>query len=236
MSLNQLMPETTSVIILSAGHGTRMLPLTQNTPKPLLKVGEYSLIEHHLIRLKQLGFINIVINIAYLGKQIRHTLGDGSKYGLSIQYSDEAKTGALETAGGIKAALPMIKSDPFIVINADIWTNYDFSQLLTSFEKQACLVMVKNPSHNSNGDFAISKQGILSSDTQNRYTFSGIGVYRKSMFAQLNGGKQALAPVFRSLIKNGEIQGLVFNGQWQDIGTPERLEKIKNAYQPKPPK
>jgi len=228
---SQLMPKNTSVVILSAGHGTRMMPLTKNTPKPLLKVGQYSLIEHHLLRLNRLGFQQIVINIAYLGEQIRNTLGDGSQYGLSIEYSDEAETGALETAGGLKAALPLIQSDPFLVINADIWTDYDFSQLLNPLEKQVRLVMVENPPHNPEGDFSISGDALLSNNNKDKLTFSGIGLYQKSVFNELKDGKQALAPVFRSLIEQGEIEGVTIDSQWQDIGTPERLEAINRAYE-----
>jgi len=229
-SQKHLTPQTTTVLILSAGHGTRMLPLTKNTPKPLLKIGDHALIEHHLIRLKQLGFHNIVINIAYLGQQIRAALGDGSDYGLSIEYSDEAETGALETAGGIKAALPLIQSNPFIVINADIWTDYDFNQLLSPLENMARLVMVQNPSHNPQGDFEISKSGALTNGVNNRHTFSGIAIYQKSMFERLERGKQALGPVFRSLIEHNKIEGQIYKGQWKDIGTPERLEKINQSY------
>ena len=227
----------TTVVILSAGHGTRMLSLTENTPKPLLKVGNLSLIEHHLIRLKTIGFQHIIINIAYLGDKIRNTLGNGSKYGLNITYSDEADTGALETAGGIKAALPLIKSDPFIVINADIWTDYNFSSLLDyPLDGDACLVMVKNPEHNSNGDFGLStdqgKQlGLLNASENNRHTYSGIGLYSKPMFQKINSGKHALGPLLRALCKKNKISGTVHQGVWKDIGTPERLEEIKQNYQ-----
>jgi len=227
----------TTVVILSAGHGTRMLPLTKSTPKPLLKVGEFSLIEHHLFRLKELGFINIVINIAYLGEQIRNTLGDGGNYGLKINYSDEAETGALETAGGLKAALPLIESDPFIVVNADIWTDYNFSKLLNhSVNNGACLVMIDNPEHNPDGDFGLSRsqeksQTLLNTSENNRYTYSGIGFYSKSMFEKIAPGKQALGPLLKSLCKQKKITATIHNGIWKDIGTPERLEQIRKSYQ-----
>ena len=224
-------PETTSVVILSAGHGTRMLPLTKNTPKPLLKVGEKSLIEHHLTRLHKLGFSKIVINIAYLGEKIRSTLGDGSRYGLSIKYSDEANTGALETAGGLKAALPLIESDPFLVINADIWTDFNFDQLLTPLRTQARLVMVTNPPHNPAGDFSLSETGLLNDTKEAPTTFSGIALYKKSLFNDLPAGKCALAPIFKSLIKQQLVEGIKYNGQWKDVGTPERLNEINLAYQ-----
>ena len=241
MRVNKLMtnaysPLDTTVVILSAGHGTRMLPLTENTPKPLLKVGDLSLIEHHLVRLEQQGFKNIVVNIAYLGEQIRNTLGDGSQYGLNINYSDEADTGALETAGGLKAALPLINSDPFIVVNADIWTDFDFSKLLKkSLPQHARLVMIPNPPHNPNGDFGISNTKnedffLLNNDKNSkRLTYSGIGLYSKSMFMDIEKGKQALGPILRNLCDQQEIEALAHDGEWKDIGTPERLEEIRQS-------
>ena len=167
----------TSVVLLAAGHGTRMLPLTTNTPKPLLKAGNLSLIEHHIHKLSHLGFEHFVINIAYLGEKIKQHLGNGERYGIDIDYSDERDTGALETAGGLKQALPLIKSDPFLVVNADIWTNYDFSNLLTPLKKYGRLVMVNNPEHNLEGDFAIDPAGSLTNNKAiTRMTFSGIAL------------------------------------------------------------
>jgi len=227
----------TTVVILSAGHGTRMLPLTEHTPKPLLKVGDLSLIEHHLVRLKEHNFFHIVVNTAYLGEQIRKQLGDGSSYGLKISYSDEADTGALETAGGLKAALGLINSDPFLVINADIWTDYSFTPLLEqALDTEARLVMVKNPEHNLDGDFGLSSSnkkgfGLLNTTSKNRYTFSGIGLYKKCIFEQIDKGKQALGPLLKHLITQEKVQAQVYNGQWKDIGTPERLEQIRQLNQ-----
>lgn len=226
-------PNDTTVVILSAGHGTRMLPLTKDTPKPLLKVGDLSLIEHHLVRLKEYGFTEIVINTAYLGEQIHQKLGSGSAYGLNINYSDEADTGALETAGGLKAALGLINSDPFLVINADIWTDYDFTQLLKHpLKLDTRLTLVNNPEHNPSGDFGISSINkndfhLLSSTSTNRYTFSGIGLYKKSIFENIDQGKQALGPLLRQLIEKTEVEATVYQGVWKDIGTPERLEEIR---------
>ena len=237
--INAYYSKDTTVVILSAGHGTRMLPLTKSTPKPLLKVGEFSLIEHHLKRLKQQGFSNIVINIAYLGEQIQSELGDGNQYGLNINYSDEANTGALETAGGLKAALPLIKSDPFIVINADIWTDFNFSQLLEkTISKSARLVMTNNPEHNPDGDFGITGFnnstneiiGLLNNNPENRFTYSGIGLYTKRVFEKINEGKEALGPILRSLSDLQKVEAIVYNGDWKDIGTPQRLEEVRNNY------
>lgn len=238
-------PENITVVLLAAGRGKRMQPLTDHTPKPLLRVGKYSLIEHHLRRIAQQGFKHVVINIAHLASQIPQALGNGDQYGLSIQYSDESNGGALETAGGLKNAMPLIQSDPFIVINADIWTDFDNRHLLRSPLEYARLVMVDNPSHHSDGDFVLLDNGLLSDPciqarepaetdhkTQTapplpRLTFSGIAIYRKRVFDSLSSGKQALAPIFRQLIAEGKLEGLKFSGEWRDIGTPERLEQLR---------
>lgn len=221
----------TTVVLLAAGHGKRMLPLTKTTPKPLLKIGEHALIEHHLIHLGEAGFENVVINLDYLGDQIREQLGNGQKYGVNINYSDESSTGALETAGGLKNALPLIASDPFLVVNADIWTDYPFSKILKPLTGLARLVMVRNPEHNQTGDFSLSNSSSLLQREQsidNTHTFSGIALYHKEMLENLAGGCQALAPIFFKLAKSGLLEGEIYSGHWTDIGTPERLQQIKN--------
>ena len=229
-------PQNTTALLLAAGHGKRMLPLTESTPKPLLKVGRYSLIEHHLIRLAELGFKHVVINVAYLANQIIDTLGDGSKYGLSIDFSDESSTGALETAGGIKKALRYIKSDPFISVNADIWTDYDFTELLSTKPEYATLVMVKNPPHNLSGDFVLAADGALKNISKNNtsvdsqdpsMTYSGIALYRRHFFDDIAETKSALGPLFKELIDQQQLMGTALKGQWFDIGTPERLDDIR---------
>lgn len=219
----------TTIVLLAAGHGKRMFPLTQHTPKPLLKVGKLTLIEHHLARISEMGFKHVVINTAYLAEQFPQTLGDGQRYGLNIEYSDESDTGALETAGGLKKALPLIRSDSFITINADIWTDYDFSQLLTTPVKQAKLVLVDNPKHNPKGDFHLHSDGTLSNKGNNMLTFSGIATYQKNIFDHLDEGKQALAPVFRKLISQEKLEGIKHKGEWLDIGTPDRLQQLQQA-------
>lgn len=223
----------TTVVLLAAGQGKRMLPLTKSTPKPLLKVGDHALIEYHLLRLKQLGFKDIVINLAYLGEQIQQLLGDGHDYGVRINYSDESATGALETAGGIQKALPMICSDPFLVVNADIWTDYPFDQLLYELDKPARLVMVTNPAHNQRGDFSIDDSSPLlhlSANTTQSHTFSGIALYRKSMFEKQKAGARPLAPLLRGLVQAQDLEGEVYDGTWQDIGTPERLTQLNQSH------
>ena len=228
--------EQTSVLLLAAGRGQRMLELTDNTPKPLLKVGQKSLIEHHVLSLAALGFSNIVINLAYLGEQIQQALGDGSAYNVCIKYSHE-NDGALETAGGIRYALPLIESDPFLVINADIYTDFLSSEhlacLMRPLVKAARIVMVDNPKHHPDGDFTINKHGLAqhnASDTHKNATFSGIALYRKSLFLNLKPGKKALAPVFHSLIDEKQLEADYYPGKWTDVGTPERLAQLNALF------
>jgi len=171
-------PEEISVVILAAGHGTRMRPLTDNTPKPLLKVRGLSLIEHHLKNLTNEGFREVVINIAYLGDKIVQQLGDGGQFNLNIRYSDESQTGALETAGGLRQALPLIASDPFLVVNADIFTDFSFASALAPLAHNGRLIVVENPPQNPDGDFSIL-------DSDQTKTFSGIALYNKSIFRNL---------------------------------------------------
>lgn len=212
-------------IILAAGRGERMRPLTDTTPKPLLKIGKFSLLEHRLQQLKQAGISECVINTAYRGKQIRDAIGNGQRYGVSIAYSNEGDE-ALETAGGIIQALPLLGNTCFIVVNADIWTDYNFASLPQSPAKLAHLVMVNNPSHNQNGDFSL-QNGLLSNSTNNRLTYSGIGVYQSQLFQGLAPGKRPLLPLLTEAIKANNISGEHYTGLWMDIGTPERLHQVQ---------
>ena len=216
-----------SVIILAAGHGTRMKPLTDDTPKPLLKVGNHSLIEHHLIKLKSSGFQNIIINTAYLGHKIQAHLGNGKDYGLKISYSDESETGALETAGGIKKSLNLINREVFLVINAVVYTDFNFSSLLElNTPKQGRLVLVPNPPHNSSGDFGVNCDLALDMTSSTTMTFSGISLYRKDMFDLIPEGKLALGPILKTLANQNQLDALIYDGNWTDVGTPERLAKL----------
>ena len=203
-----------------------MRPLTEHTPKPLLEIGGIPLIVWHIERLAHCGFHEIVINIAHLGYKIAQALGDGSEWGVEIAYSDEQEEGGLETAGGIIKALPLLGEDPFLVVNADIWCDYRFdAQLQLASGIQAHLILVPNPAHNSSGDFSL--QGDLARDGgDRRYTFSGIGYYSPQLFASLSYGKQALAPLLREAMREGRITAEVFDKEWYDIGTPERLESL----------
>lgn len=226
---SSLQAQHTDVMILAAGRGARMREFTESTPKPLIKLGQRSLIEHHIMRLSELGFERIVINIAYLADQIPAALGDGSHYGVQILYSDESSSGALETAGGIAKALPLLKSENFIVVNSDIFTDFDYRQLLQTHDHPAQLVLVPNPLHNPHGDFSLDGQGVIVPKTadQPSYTFSGIARYAKSLFKDLPVKKQALAPIFNQLIEHNQLNGQVYQGLWQDIGTPERLHEME---------
>ena len=213
-------------IILAAGRGERMRPLTDHIPKPLLKVGGKSLIVWHLERLAKAGFKQVVINHAHLGAQIEHALGDGSQWGLHIQYSPE-KT-ALETAGGIAKALHLLGSEPFLVVNGDTFTEVDFGDLThaLSVNNHAHLVLVSNPPQHPNGDFAI-EDGYLKNTGAQMLTFSGVGVYHPDLFASVVRGEPAkLAPLLRNSIAENKATAEYYQGVWHDIGTPERLKAL----------
>lgn len=219
-------------MILAAGLGTRMRPLTDTTPKPLLKVGGIPLIVWHIERLAHDDFKEVVINIAHLGHQIPEALGDGSEWGINITYSDEQEEGGLESAGGIVKALPLLGDEPFLVVNGDIWTDYDFQDHRKLADGiLAHLILVPNPEHNPEGDFALDGNRVI--DNQ-QYTFSGIGYYSPKLFEGIPYGKSALAPLLRAAMKEGKVTGELYEGEWLDIGTPERLEllnaQLMNRY------
>jgi len=212
-----------NAMILAAGRGERMRPLTDHTPKPLLEVGGKPLIVHHIERLAAAGIREIVINHAHLGAQIEAALGDGARWGVHIQYSPEGK--ALETGGGIFRALPLLGPGPFLVVNGDIWTDLEFSQLHLPEGLLAHLVLVENPPHNPNGDFALAQRFVLSQG-EPRYTFSGIGVYRPDLFRDCQPGAFPLAPLLRSAMDVGLVSGELYSGHWSDVGTPARLQAL----------
>lgn len=205
-------------MILAAGRGERLRPLTDRVPKPLLEVDGKPLIVHHLEALAKAGFGETVINLSWLGEQIRERLGDGRGFGVAIDYSEEPL--ALETAGGILQALPLL-GERFIVINGDIRTDYDFSRLRDR-DSPAHLVLVPNPPHNSAGDFSLGGASV-GNDGDARYTFSGIACYRAEFFAGLEPGKRALAPLLRAAAERGDVSGELYRGRWRDIGTADRL-------------
>lgn len=220
-------------MILAAGRGERMRPLTDNCPKPLLKVGKEPLIGWHLRRLKAAGITEIVINHAWLGEQIEHALGNGSAYGVTIAYSPE-RSGGLETAGGIATALPLLGDAPFLVINGDVLTNIDFqtafsaAKTLQTENKLAHLWLVDNPPHNPGGDFGLLENGLLASSImpENMLTFSGMGVYHPALFAETPAHQVAkLAPLLRAAMDKQQVFGEYHCGLWLDVGTVERLEE-----------
>jgi MurNAc alpha-1-phosphate uridylyltransferase len=213
-------------MILAAGKGERMRPLTLTTPKPLLPAGGKPLIVHHLERLKAAGFQNIVINHAWLGEQIESELGDGSDIGLAIEYSRESTP--LETAGGIIHALPRLTSndDWFIVINGDIWCDFDLAQLTPPENADALLVMTDNPDHHPAGDFCLRADGTVLENDPETLTFTGISLLHRSLFTDLAPGARKLAPILRDAMARGRVKGIRHTGQWMDIGTPERLRKL----------
>ncbi len=219
-------------MILAAGRGERMRPLTDTLPKPLLTVNDVPLIDYHLKKLQRIGVKQVVINLAWLGEKIADYLQDGSRYDLSIDYSWETD-GALETAGGIIQALPKLSQDdqPFLVVNGDVFLDYDFSdfpQLADS--KLAHLWLVNNPVHNPSGDFSLNGNLLeLIDETVNRpsYTFSGLGLYRPSFFNEFLSQKvMPLAPVIKAGIAKGAVSAEVLSGLWTDVGTPQRLAQL----------
>lgn len=243
-------------MILAAGRGERMRPLTDTVPKPLLQIAGKSLIEYHIEALVKAGITELVINHAWLGEKIEAQLGDGSSYGANIQYSREQQ--ALETAGGIKHALHLFADEPFIVVNSDVFSDYPFTQLINTSERlltssssndiMAHLVLVNNPEHNTNGDFycidhLVSEQVAVPLDTTNskinsttnlktmqRYTFSGIACYHPDFFHSIEAGKQALAPMLRTAMATQQVSGEIYQGSWWDIGTPERLKELNIRF------
>ncbi len=200
-----------------------MRPLTDATPKPLLVAGGRRLIEHHLDAFVRAGIRNVVINHAHLGAQIEATLGDGSAYGLRIRYSPEGE--ALETGGGIFRALPLLGAEPFLVVNGDVWTDCDLGRLQLGAADLAHLVLVDNPPHHPQGDFAL-RDGRVKADGPFRLTFSGIGAYRPALFDGCRPGRFPLAPLLRAAMARDAVGGEHHPGRWMDIGTPERLDEL----------
>ena len=212
-------------MILAAGRGERMQPLTNYTPKPLLKAGGKALIEYHLQALHQAGFEDIVINVSHLARLIRAALGDGSAYGVHIHYSEEGHE-ALETGGGIYKALPLLSDEHFLVINGDIWC--DFVPTIRKFSDNdlAHLILVDNPPHNCAGDFAIH-HGRLLVDSTPKLTFGGIGYYHPDLFRNCKAGKFPLAPLLRAAARDNRVSAEHYRGRWNDIGTPQRLTELE---------
>jgi MurNAc alpha-1-phosphate uridylyltransferase len=221
-------------MILAAGRGERMRPLTDLTPKPLLTVGGKPLIVWHIEKLVRSGVRDIVINHAWLGEQIEAALGDGRAFGASIAYSREHT--ALETAGGIAQALPLLGDAPFLVVNGDVFTDFDFAVLagLALGDALAHLVLIDNPAHHPRGDFALV-EGKVTEDAADRLTFSGIGLYRPALFTGIARGARAqLAPLLREAMRGGRVTGWHHRGCWTDVGTAERLAQLDTTLRREP--
>ena len=213
---------------MSAGAGKRMRPLTENTPKPLLQVGDKRLIEHLLHSMHRSGISNVVINTSYRAELFIQILGDGKRYGLKIKYSHEGDN-RLDTGGGILKALPLIESDPFLVVNGDIWTDFPFETMNLPDSATGSLVLVNNPVHNAKGDFALVDGEVRMLDSSNSamsLTYSGMSILRKSLFSAKRGETFSLRDVFIDCIERKELAGLHYRGDWMDIGTPDRLQQL----------
>ncbi len=212
-----------TAMILAAGRGERMRPLTDHCPKPLLKLAGKPLIEWHIEKLQAAGIQRIVVNTAYLGEQIEAHLGNGQRWGLDILYSREAQ--ALETAGGIVQALGLLDAEQFLVVNGDVWTDWDYRALCqTKLEHSlAHLYLVNNPSHHSKGDFALQGSRVVD---ETALTFSGIALYNKLFFSGLAPGRRALAPLLREAMQHQQVSGQLHLGLWVDVGTPQRLQQL----------
>ncbi|RDH89033.1 MAG: mannose-1-phosphate guanylyltransferase [endosymbiont of Seepiophila jonesi] len=213
-------------MILAAGRGERMRPLTDHTPKPLLPVAGKPLIEYHIEALAGAGIRELVINHAHLGKQIEVALGDGSRWGVTIHYSAESP--ALETGGGIFRALPLLGEAPFLVVNGDVWCEIDYAGLVLPSGRLAHLVMVPNPSHHPAGDFSLEGDTLVDAGS-GRLTFSGIGLYAPALFAGCDSAAFPLGPLLRSAMAAGEVSGEAFLGRWSDVGTPQRLAALEQS-------
>lgn len=221
-------------MILAAGRGERMRPLTDARPKPLLEARGRPLIVRVLEALVAAGVREVVVNLAWLGGQIRDALGDGARYGAAIAYSDEGAK-ALGTGGGILAALPLLGDGPFVVVNGDVWTDYDFRRLARpdalAPDDLVHLVLVPNPAHHPGGDFALDA-GRVRNAGASRLTFSGIGLYRAALFEGCEPGEFPLAPLLRRAADEDRVAGSLHTGEWDDIGTPARLARINGTPPP----
>ncbi len=215
------MVSITQAMLLAAGRGERMRPLTDHTPKPLLPVAGKPLIEYHIERLAAAGVRLLVINHAWLGGQIEARLGDGARWGVEIRYSPEER--ALETGGGIQRALRHFGDEPFFVVNGDVWSDVDFHDPRIPSQADAHLVLVDNPAHHPEGDFGLRDGWVTN---QPALTYSGIGIYRARLFDGQPAGRFALAPLLRAAIDAGRISGAHHRGAWCDVGTPERLRAL----------
>lgn len=223
---------TVRAMILAAGRGERMRPHTDERPKPLIRVAGRPLIEHHLASLRDAGITEVVVNLGWLGDKIRAALGDGAHFGVAIRYSEEGWP-ALESGGGIFHALPLLGTDPFVVVNGDVYTDYPLADLARRAralpaDVHAHLVLVPNPPHNPRGDFALDDGRVRNRET-GRHTFSGVSVHRPEFFGGCQPGHFPLLPLWRAAADSGRMTGELYAGCWSDVGTPERLAELERA-------
>lgn len=220
-------------MILAAGRGTRMAPLTDHCPKPLLPLQGKTLIEHHIEKLARAGIVDIVINHAYLGHMIEQHLGNGERYGVRVQYSPESV--ALETGGGVLQALPLLGDEPFLLINGDVWTNWDYRQAfdVSLGAHFAHLWLVPNPEHHPVGDFCLRNEQVSNDDVpvDQRFTFSGISLIDPKLVANHRPGAFALAPLLRKACEQQRVVGSLLQADWVDVGTPQRLQQLEQDLQ-----
>lgn len=221
-------------MILAAGRGERMRPLTDSKPKPLLRAGGKSLLDYHIDALVRAGVNRIVINLAWKSEQIRSHVGDGSAYGVEILFSDEGDE-ALETGGGVHKALPLLGDEPFWLVNGDVYAEYSFDTDRLARRTLGHLLLVENPAHNPNGDFAL-KHSFVSAHDQPRYTFSGISLLRPELFAECRPGKFPLAPLLVAASDRRAITGELLRGYWTDVGTPGRLAELDSRLDSEVPR
>jgi N-acetyl-alpha-D-muramate 1-phosphate uridylyltransferase len=215
-------------MILAAGRGERMRPLTDDVPKPLLPVAGRPLIEHQLVALGRAGIREIVINLAWRGAQLREALGDGARFGVRIEYSDEGDR-ALETGGGIAQALPLLGSGPFLVVSGDIWSDFPFASSASRLAPGdvAHFVLVPNPDFHARGDFGLEGERVTDVPGQGqRFTYANIGVYRPEFFAGCSAGRFPLAPLMFAWANKGRVSGELYTGRWFNIGTPAQLAEL----------
>jgi len=216
-------------MILAAGRGERLRPITDETPKPLIEVGGQSLLERHLNSLRAVGVTTVVINLGWLGDRIVERLGAGSQYGLEVIYSQEGDD-ILETGGGIHKALPMLGNEPFLVVNGDIYTDMPIPDVSIDSETLGHLVMVPTPDYRDSGDFNI-EAGLIRNAADAACTFSGVAVYRPEFFDGCEAGRFSIAPMLRAAADRGRLTGSLYQGLWADAGTPERLEALRESLQ-----
>ena len=214
-------------MILAAGRGERLRPITDETPKPLIDVAGKSLLERHLESVKSAGIRKVVINLGWLGDRIVERVGSGTNYGLDVRYSQEGDD-ILETGGGIHKALPMLGKEPFLVVNADIYTDMPIPDMSLASGSLGHLVMVPTPDYRANGDFDL-EAGLVRNSEDAAYTFSGVAIYRPEFFDGCEAGRFSIAPMLREAADRGQLSGSLYEGRWADAGTPERLAALRNS-------